>query len=141
MGKFFKGKARKLKAPAYSVSVGNGAMWVDFFVDEKDARGCYLTVRDCHGTFEHRTTGFTYGFLLTAIRKGDEEPARDYAYMIYRMSGEIFQDVEFANDIIRAFNRRDERLLTEGAENAKNAEEQEEQSTQSKDEPDEGSKN
>lgn len=114
--------------PKYHIEIGNGAFVVDFYVDEKhpDVKHNYLHIYAPNGVFEHKIVGYPYGYLLAAVSQGKEEEVHSYCVMLWRVTQEIYQDPNFANDIIRALNKRDERLMKEAEDNAKKVTEVEE---------------
>ena len=107
------------KKPAQHIEVCSGAMIADFYVDEKDAKGCYLHIYAPNGVFEQRVVGYTYGYLLTAVKQGNMREVEAYCTMLWRITQEIYQDLGFANDIIHAINKRDKRLFKQAERNAK----------------------
>ena len=118
--------------PKYSVSVCNGAFIADFFVDEKhpDVEHNYLHVHTPNKVFEQRVVGYPYGYLLAAVSQGNEEEVHSYCVMLWRITQEVYQDLGFANDIIRALNKRDKRLMKEAETNAKAVSDAEETASQ-----------
>ena len=105
--------------PAHHIEVCNGAMIADFYVNEKDAKGCYLHIYAPNGVFEQKVVGYPYGYLLAAVNQGKESEVEAYCTMLWRITQEIYQDIGFANDIIRAINKRDRRLLKQAEKSAK----------------------
>ena len=107
------------RKPAEHIEVCSGAMVADFYVDEGDARGCYLHIYAPNGVFEQRVVGYTYGYLLAAVRQGNVREVEAYCTMLWRITQEIYQDPGFANDVIKAINKRDKRLFKQAERNAK----------------------
>lgn len=107
------------KKPKYSIKVCGDAMIADFYVNEKDAKGCYLHIHTPNNVFEQRITGYPYGYLLTAASQGNESEVEAYCTMLWRITQEIYQDIGFANDIIKAINKRDKRLFRQAESKAK----------------------
>lgn len=107
------------KKPKYSIKVCGEAMIADFYVNEKDIKGCYLHIHTPNNVFEQRITGYPYGYLLTAVTQGNESEVEAYCTMLWRITQEIYQDLGFANDIIKAINKRDKRLFKKAESAAK----------------------
>lgn len=106
--------------PRYSVNVGNGAFVADFYVDEKraDVEHNYLHIHTPNHVFEQKIVGYPYGYLLAAVSKGNEEEVHNYCIFLWRITQEIYQDLGFANDIIKAINKRDKRLMKQAEKKA-----------------------
>lgn len=106
--------------PRYSVNVGNGAFVADFYVDEKraDVEHNYLHIHTPNHVFEQKIVGYPYGYLLAAVSKGNEEEVHNYCILLWRITQEIYQDIGFANDIIKAINKRDKRLMKQAEKKA-----------------------
>lgn len=122
------------KKPYKSVVCGSGAFTLDFYVDEKhptDKSRNYLHITTPSGVFEQIVRNYAYGYLLIAAEKGNIRELEAYCLMLYRVSDEVYQDLGFANDILRAINKRDKRLMREGASRAKSVTEHEELASQS----------
>lgn len=106
--------------PRYSVNVGNGAFVADFYVDEKraDVEHNYLHIHTPNHVFDQKIVGYPYGYLLAAVSKGNEEEVHNYCILLWRITQEIYQDIGFANDIIKAINKRDKRLMKQAEKKA-----------------------
>lgn len=106
--------------PRYSVNVGNGAFIADFYVDEKraDVEHNYLHIHTPNHVFEQKIVGYPYGYLLAAVLQGNEEEVHNYCILLWRITQEIYQDIGFANDIIKAINKRDKRLMKQAEKKA-----------------------
>lgn len=106
--------------PRYSVNVGNGAFVADFYVDEKraDVEHNYLHIHTPNHVFEQKIVGYPYGYLLAAVSHGNEEEVHNYCLLLWRITQEVYQDLGFANDIIKAINKRDKRLMKQAEKNA-----------------------
>ena len=115
MGRIFKPKRRTL---LHHINIGNGALWADFYVDTNRPDGCYLHIYSDHHVFEHKVTGEPYLYLMESVRQDKVSEVEAYCAMIWRLSTEIYQDIDLCKDIIKAFTDRDERLLKKGAEKA-----------------------
>lgn len=105
--------------PKYSYEVGGGAFCFNFYIDEKDPKGNYLHITTPSGAFEQTVRNYAFGYLLAASQQGKMDELAAYGLMLYRVSEEVYQDLGFANDIIKAINKRDKRLMKQGAEMAK----------------------
>ena len=122
-----------LKAkPRYSVNVGNGTFVADFYVDEKraDVEHNYLHIHTPNHVFEQKIVGYPYGYLLAAVSQGNEEEVHNYCLLLWRITQEVYQDLGFANDIIRAINKRDKRLIKQTEKEAAKLSEAEEMASQ-----------
>lgn len=106
--------------PRYSVNVGTGAFIADFYVDEKraDVEHNYLHIHTPNHVFEQKIVGYPYGHLLSAVSQGNEEEVHNYCLLLWRITQEVYQDLGFANDIIKAINKRDKRLMKQAEKNA-----------------------
>lgn len=120
------------KTPQYSVSVGNNTFVADFYVDEKnpDVKHNYLHIYAPNGVFEQKVVGYPFGYLLAAVSQGKEEEVHSYCVMLWRVTQEIYQDLGFCQDIIKAINKRDKRLMKEAERNAAKVSEAEEMASQ-----------
>lgn len=107
--------------PYESVSVGNGAFIADFYVDEKnaDVEHNYLHLHTPNRVFDMRVIGYPFGCLLAALKQGKEEEIHSFCVLLWRMTQEIYQDVALANDIVKAFTKRDRRLMRKAERDAK----------------------
>lgn len=106
--------------PRYSVNVGNGAFFADFYVDEKrpDVEHNYLHIHTPNHVFEQKIVGYPYGYLLAAVSQGNEEEVHNYCVVLWRVTQEVYQDAGLANDILRAFAKYDKRLMKQAEKNA-----------------------
>jgi hypothetical protein len=118
--------------PKYRIEIGNGAFIADFYVDEKhpDVEHNYLHIHTPNKVFEQKVVGYPYGYLLAAVSQGNEEEVHGYCMMLWRVTQEIYQDAGFANDIIRAINKRDKRLTKQAEKEAAQVSEAEEMASQ-----------
>lgn len=120
------------KTPQYSVSVGNNTFVADFYVDEKnpDVKHNYLHIYAPNGVFEQKVVGYPFGYLLAAVSQGNENEIHSYCIMLWRITQEIYQDLGFAQDIIKAINKRDKRLMKQAEKEAAKVSEAEEMASQ-----------
>lgn len=118
--------------PKYHIEIGNGAFIADFYVDEKnpDVKHNYLHIYASNGVFEQKVVGYPFGYLLAAVSQGNEKEVNGYCMMLWRVTQEIYQDAGFANDIIRAINKRDKRLIKQAEKEAAKVSEAEEMASQ-----------
>ena len=118
--------------PRYSVNVGNGTFVADFYVDEKraDVEHNYLHIHTPNHVFEQKIVGYPYGYLLAAVSQGNEEEVHNYCLLLWRITQEVYQDLGFANDVIRAINKRDKRLMKQAEKEAAKVSEAEEMASQ-----------
>ncbi|WP_305156204.1 hypothetical protein [uncultured Muribaculum sp.] len=114
--------------PKHHLEIGNGAFIADFYVDEKnpDVEHNYLHIYAPNGVFEQKVVGYPYGYLLAAVSQGDENEIHSYCIMLWRITQEIYQDLGFAQDIIKAINKRDKRLMKQAEKEAAKVSEAEE---------------
>ncbi len=114
--------------PKHHLEIGNGAFIADFYVDEKnpDVKHNYLHIYAPNGVFEQKVVGYPFGYLLAAVSQGNENEIHSYCIMLWRITQEIYQDAGFANDIIRAINKRDKRLMKQAEKEAAKVSEAEE---------------
>lgn len=119
--------------PKYHIEIGGGAFIADFYVDEKhpDVEHNYLHIHTPNKVFEQRVVGYPYGYLLADVSQGNEEEVHGYCMMLWRVTQEIYQEAGFANDIIRAINKRDKRLMKQAEKEAAKVSEAEEMASQS----------
>lgn len=120
----------KRRKPTYVYTVGGGAFKLEFYTDEKRARLNYLHITTPSGAFEQKVTGYPFGYLLAAAGQGKRKELEAYCIMLYRVSDEIYQDNDFAFDIINALHSRDERLSKEAEARAEAVTEEEEAANQ-----------
>lgn len=120
----------RFKKPYIRVSVGNGAMIADFFTDKKRAEGNYLHIYTPNGVFSQKVTGYPFGYLLTAVKQGNEKEVEAYCIMLWRITQEIYQDLGFCQDIIKAINKRDKRLMKEAKRKSESVTDAEEMANQ-----------
>lgn len=118
------------REPKYSYEVGGGAFRFDFYVDEKDPKGNYLHITTPSGAFEQTVRNYAFGYLLAASQQGKMSELEAYGLMLYRVSDEVYQDLGFCQDIIKAINKRDKRLMKQGAKNAAKVTDTEETASQ-----------
>lgn len=126
MGRVFKPK-RKV---AHHVKIGGGALYADFYLNEKHPEDSHLHIYAPNHIFEQKIQGFTLGYLLESVRQGKEEEVEAYCAMLWRVSNEVYEDIDFCNDIIKAITNRDNRLMNKGAENAAKVTEEQEMADQ-----------
>lgn len=122
----------KLKnAPKHHIEIVNGAVIVDFYVNEKDIRKCYMRMYARNGAFDYKIGAcHTYGYLMAAINQGNTRELEAFCILLWRMTQECYQDETLAKDLVTCFNARDERLMKQGAEKAKVVTEHEELANQ-----------
>lgn len=110
----------KLKnAPKHHIEIANGAVIVDFYVNEKDIKKCYMQMYARNGAFDYKIGAcYTYGYLMEAINQGNTRELEVFCILLWRMTQECYQDQTLAKDLVRCFNARDERLMKQAEENA-----------------------
>ena len=122
-------KLRRPK-PEYTISVGGDAFVVDFYVDDKRPgnRHNYLHIHTPNGVLDFKTAGFPFGYLYTAVSRGNCAEVDAFCTLLWRVTQEVYQDPGFANDILRAIAKRDRRLMKQAeSDAAKVTEEREEE--------------
>nr|DAN28981.1 MAG TPA: Protein of unknown function DUF2620 [Caudoviricetes sp.] len=122
----------KLKnAPKHHIEIANGAVIVDFYVNEKDIKKCYMRMYAHNGAFDYKIGAcHTYGYLMAAINQGNTRELEAFCILLWRMTQECYQDETLAKDLVTCFNARDERLMKQGAEKAKAVTDSEEMASQ-----------
>ena len=87
------------KKPYKSVEVGE---WLfEWFYDEKNIRGCYLTINTKSAMFKLHIGGSSpvYGYLLAAAEQGMTEQLHGYIAMMYVASNVLTQDLGFVDGL------------------------------------------
>lgn len=122
----------KLKnTPKHHIEIANGAVIVDFYVNEKDIKKCYMRMYARNGAFDYKIGAcHTYGYLMAAINQGNTRELEAFCILLWRMTQECYQDETLAKDLVTCFNARDERLMKQGAEKAKAVTDAQEQGAQ-----------
>ena len=110
----------KLKnAPKHHIEIANGAVVVDFYVNEKDIKKCYMRMYARNGAFDYKIGAcHTYGYLMAAINQGNTRELEAFCILLWRMTQECYQDETLAKDLVTCFNARDERLMKQAEKNA-----------------------
>lgn len=110
----------KLKnAPKHHIEIANGAVIVDFYVNEKDIKECYMRMYARNGAFDYKIGAcHTYGYLMAAINQGNTRELEAFCILLWRMTQECYQDETLAKDLVTCFNARDERLMKQVEKNA-----------------------
>lgn len=107
-------------APKHHIEIANGAVIVDFYVNEKDIKKCYMRMYARNGAFDYKIGAcHTYGYLMAAVNQGNTRELEAFCILLWRMTQECYQDETLAKDLVTCFNARDERLMKQGAEKAK----------------------
>lgn len=110
----------KLKnAPKHHIEIANGAVIVDFYVNEKDIKKCYMRMYARNGAFDYKIGAcHTYGYLMAAINQGNTRELEAFCILLWRMTQECYQDETLAKDLVTCFNARDERLMKQAEKEA-----------------------
>ena len=110
----------KLKnAPKHHIEIANGAVIVDFYVNEKDIKKCYMRMYARNGAFDYKIGAcHTFGYLMAAINQGNTRELEAFCILLWRMTQECYQDETLAKDLVTCFNARDERLMKQVEKNA-----------------------
>lgn len=110
----------KLKnAPKHHIEIANGAVIVDFYVNEKDIKKCYMRMYARNGAFDYKIGAcHTYGYLMAAINQGNTRELEAFCILLWRMTQECYQGETLAKDLVTCFNARDERLMKQVEKNA-----------------------
>lgn len=110
----------KLKnAPKHHIEIANGAVIVDFYVNEKNIKKCYMRMYARNGAFDYKIGAcHTYGYLMAAINQGNTRELEAFCILLWRMTQECYQDETLAKDLVTCFNARDERLMKQAEKNA-----------------------
>lgn len=122
----------KLKnAPKHHIEIANGAVIVDFYVNEKDIKKCYMRMYARNGAFDYKIGAcHTYGYLMAAINQGNTRELEAFCILLWRMTQECYQDETLAKDLVTCFNARDERLMRQAEKNAAAVTDSEEMASQ-----------
>lgn len=119
-------------APKHHIEIANGAVIVDFYVNENDIKKCYMQMYARNGAFDYKIGAcYTYGYLMEAINQGNTRELEAFCILLWRMTQECYQDETLAKDLVTCFNARDERLMKQAEENAAKVTESDEMSAQS----------
>ncbi len=110
----------KLKnAPKHHIEIANGAVIVDFYVNDKDIKKCYMRMYARNGAFDYKIGAcHTYGYLMAAINQGNTRELEAFCILLWRMTQECYQDETLAKDLVTCFNARDERLMKQAEKEA-----------------------
>lgn len=106
-------------APKHHIEIANGAVIVDFYVNEKDIKKCYMRIYARNGAFDYKIGAcHTYGYLMAAVSQGNTRELEAFCILLWRMTQECYQDETLAKDLVTCFNARDERLMKQAEKNA-----------------------
>lgn len=122
----------KLKnAPKHHIEIANGAVIVDFYVNDKDIKKCYMRMYARNGVFDYKIGAcYTYGYLMEAINQGNTRELEAFCILLWRMTQECYQDETLAKDLVTCFNARDERLMKQAEKEAAAVTDSEEMASQ-----------
>lgn len=122
----------KLKnAPKHHIEIANGAVIVDFYVNDKDIKKCYMRMYARNGAFDYKIGAcYTYGYLMEAINQGNTRELEVFCILLWRMTQECYQDETLAKDLVTCFNARDERLMKQAEKEAAAVTDSEEMASQ-----------
>lgn len=122
----------KLKnAPKHHIEIANGAVIVDFYVNEKDIKKCYMRMYARNGAFDYKIGAcHTYGYLMAAVNQGNTRELEAFCILLWRMTQECYQDETLAKDLVTCFNARDERLMKQAEKEAAAVTDSEEMASQ-----------
>lgn len=105
--------------PKHHVEIANGAVIVDFYVNEKDIKKCYIRMYARNGAFDYKIGAcHTFGYLMAAINQGNTRELEAFCILLWRMTQECYQDETLAKDLVTCFNARDERLMKQAEKEA-----------------------
>jgi hypothetical protein len=106
-------------APKHHIEIANGAVIVDFYVNEKDIKKCYMRIYARNGAFDYKIGAcHTYGYLMAAVSQGNTRELEAFCILLWRMTQECYQDETLAKDLVTCFNARDKRLMKQAEKNA-----------------------
>lgn len=103
---------------AHHLSIGDGAVYADFIVDEKHPKESCLKIYSPRHKFQHVVQGSPFLYLLESVNQGKEQEVEAYVAMIWRISQEVYKDIDLCKDLIAALRARDERLLEQARKQA-----------------------
>lgn len=112
--------------PKHTHIVGDNIFTMMFYENPKIIRENYLHVFSKNKTFELKVRGFAYGYLLAAYRQKRYTELDAFCYVMYRITDGVYQDGEFAEDVIKALTAYDERKIKEARKDAEEVTEGEE---------------
>lgn len=98
-----------------------GGFIVDFYSSDKDPAGNKVCINTVSKNFSAAFTGYPYGYLYASVKDGDLDNLHGFCALIYMVGDAVFQDKGFADDLVRAINKRTKRLLKQGESEAKSA--------------------
>ena len=105
--------------PKHHIEIAHGAVIVDFYVNDKDIKKCYMRMYARNGAFDYKIGAcHTYGYLMAAINQGNTRELEAFCILLWRMTQECYQDETLAKDLVTCFNARDERLMKQAEKNA-----------------------
>lgn len=107
------------KKPYITKSVGEFRF--DFYYKEGVLDKTYLKISTTSGIWGLKIAGntHTYGYLLTAAMKGNDEYLHGFAVSNVIVANAMCENDAFKQDLDRIINKRTRRLMREGASNAK----------------------
>lgn len=118
-------------APKHHIEIANGAVVVDFYVNEKDIKKCYMRIYARNGAFDYKIGAcHTYGYLMAAVSQGNTRELEAFCILLWRMTQECYQDETLAKDLVTCFNARDERLMKQAEKEAAAVTDSEEMASQ-----------
>ena len=120
----FSRKNQEHQEPMYHFEFGSGELKsfiVDFYFQEDEPQKCYLEISTISGIFNLKLQGIAYGYLLESARQGKEENIHGFCAMMYLITDRVFSDEGFADDLIRACNKYQNRMFKKATELAKKA--------------------
>lgn len=122
----FKKKTKTKKVGHYEF----GGFIADFYTNEGVASENKLCITTVSKNFSMTLTDYTFGYLLASVRGGDTEELHSFCAMLYWIGTGIYQDIGFANDIMKGVTKYFKRLEKRAESEAKRVTEAEEQGAQ-----------
>lgn len=103
-----------------------GGFIVNFYADERKVENCYAMITTVSKNFSLRVTGYAFGYLMASVKDGNTDNLHGYCAMMYLISDGVYQDPAFAQDLMGAVMKYQDRLLKQAEKEAKAVTEAEE---------------
>lgn len=114
------------KKPKYHFFFGNesvGGFNVDFYMNENKIEDCYVHIHGksiANGIFDVKFNGYSYGYLMESARQGITDNIEGFCTMLYAIVNQVYADEGLYNDLIKAIQKYQKRLLKRAEKEAAN---------------------
>lgn len=114
------------KRPKYHFFFGNesvGGFNVDFYMNENKVEDCYVHIHGksiAKGIFDVKFNGYSYGYLMESARQGITGNIEGFCTMLYAIVNQVYADEGLCNDLIKAVQKYQKRLLKRAEKEAAN---------------------